>query len=114
MTLGQKQELFARLFGELIVWVYQQGYALRLGEVLRTPEQAEIYAKAGKGIKNSAHTRKLAADIFLVKDGKVTWDTDDYLELGVHWKGMHELCRWGGDFRNRDAVHFSLYHNGVA
>ena len=29
MTLGEKQELFARLFGELIVWTYKQGYALR-------------------------------------------------------------------------------------
>ena len=114
MNLGQKQELFSRLFGELICWVYDQGYALRIGEVHRPPETAEIYAKIGKGIKNSAHTRKLAADIFLVKDGQVTWAVEDYAELGEHWKSLHELCRWGGDFKNRDAVHFSIFHSGVA
>lgn len=113
MTLGDKQELFALLFGELICWVYEQGHALRLGEVHRPKVTADHYARIGKGIKNSAHTRKLAADIFLVKNGKVTWDTEDYEPLGEHWKSLHELCRWGGDFKGRDAVHFSIEHAGV-
>ena len=113
MTLGKKQELFARLFGEFIVWVYDQGYALRLGEVHRPQVTADHYASIGKGIRNSAHTRKLAADIFLVKNGKVTWDTADYEVLGSHWEGLHELCRWGGRMKNRDAVHFSIEHGGV-
>ena len=113
MTLGKKQELFARLYGEFICWIYDQGYALRLGEVHRPKVTAEHYASIGKGIANSAHTRKLAADIFLVKNGKVTWDADDYVELAVHWEGMHKLCRAGLRFKNRDAVHFSLEHQNV-
>lgn len=113
MNLGQKQELFAELFGKLILWVYKKGYALRIGEVHRPKVTAEHYASIGKGIKNSAHTRKLAADIFLVKGGKVTWNVDDYAELGKYWKGLHELCRWGGDFKGRDAFHFSIEHQGV-
>lgn len=113
MSLGEKQELFAELFGQLIGWVYANGMALRLGEVHRPQFVADHYAATGKGIKNSAHTRKLAADIFLVKDGKVTWDTSDYEALGEHWESLHELCRWGGRFKNRDAVHFSLEHGGV-
>ena len=113
MTLGEKQELFARLFGELIVWTYKQGYALRIGEVHRPQVTADHYAATGKGIRNSAHTRKLAADIFLVKHGKVTWDPEDYEVLGEHWESLHELCCWGGRFKNRDAVHFSILHNGV-
>lgn len=84
-----------------------------MGEVLRTPEMAAIYAEQGKGIKNSVHTKKLAADMFLSIDGNVTWDNDDYLVLGEKWESMHELCRWGGRFKNRDSVHFSLIHNGV-
>ncbi len=113
MTLGQKQQLFARLYGELICWVYDQGWALRLGEVHRPKVTADYYASIGKGIRNSAHTRKLAADIFLVKKGKVTWATKDYEAVGIHWESLHKLCRWGGRFKGRDAVHFSIEHNGI-
>jgi len=87
---------------------------LRLGEFHRPQATADLYAKIGKGIKNSNHCKKLAADLFLVKDGKVTWEHDDYRPLGERWESMHDLCRWGGRFKNRDAVHFSLEHNGVA
>jgi hypothetical protein len=47
-----------------------------------------------------------------VKDGQVTWDASDYEPLGVHWKSLHRLCRWGGDWPRRDAVHFSVEHGG--
>ncbi len=114
MILGKKQELFAENFGKLILWVYKKGYALRLGEVHRPAVTAAHYAATGRGIKNSAHTRKLAADIFLVKNGQVTWDTNDYTELGVYWKSLHPLNRHGGDFKNRDSVHFSMLHGGVS
>lgn len=114
MTLGQKQELFARLYGQLLCWIDEQGWAARLGEVLRTKEQAEIYAAQGKGIKNSVHRLKLAGDLFLSVDGKVVWDGPEYKACGEYWKSLHESCRWGGDFRpRRDVYHFSLIHNGV-
>ena len=82
-------------------------------EWYRTPEQAAIYAKQGKGIKNSNHTRKLALDLFRVKDGKVTWDADEYVPLANKWRTLHPLARAGIDFKNRDAVHFSFEHEGV-
>jgi hypothetical protein len=113
MTLNQKQVLFTATLGKFLAWCAQRGYEVILAEVFRTNEQAAIYAKAGKGIKNSVHTKKLAGDMFLMKNGKITWDADDYAPLGKKWKSMHELCRWGGDFKGRDAVHFSFEHNGV-
>ena len=114
MTLGQKQELFAALVPGLIAKAIHLGYGVRIGEVYRSPEQARRNAELGIGIANSNHTRKLAIDLFLSVDGQVTWDLDDYAKLGEHWKAQHELARWGGDFRTRDGVHFSLEHNGVA
>ena len=113
MKLGKKQELFADLLGQFLIWIYEQGYAIRMGEVYRPEVTADHYARTGKGIRNSLHCKKLAADLYLVKDGKVTWALEDYELLGTHWESMHELCCWGGRFKNRDAVHFSVTHQGI-
>ena len=114
MSLGSKQELFSSLVPGLINEAISLGYGVRIGEVYRAPEQARLMAERGLGIANSNHTRKLAIDLFLSIDGRVTWNLQDYQKLGDYWKAQHELCRWGGDFRTRDGVHFSLEHNGVA
>ncbi|GAG00971.1 unnamed protein product, partial [marine sediment metagenome] len=125
------QELFARLLPSLLETAFQLGYEVRVGEVYRSPQEARRLAALGKGIVNSNHCKKLAVDLFLSEDGapavdehpkgviaeydrKVTWDLKDYEALGERWEKEHELCRWGGRFRNRDGVHFSLEHNGVA
>jgi hypothetical protein len=113
VTLNQKQVLFAMMLGKFLVWCARNGYEVILAEVFRPPEQAALMAKTGKGIKNSNHKRKLAADMFRYLDGTVTWKHDDYVAMGKKWKSMHELCRWGGDFKGRDAVHFSFEHKGV-
>ena len=114
MTLGEKQEEFSRCLGLLITSIYEQGWAVRIGEVHRPVTTAEHYAKIGKGIKNSVHIRKLAADLFLSIGGQVTWNVEDYAVIGEIWKGLNPLARWGGDFKNRDAVHFSFTHGGVS
>lgn len=113
MTLNEKQVEFTATLGKFLVWCAKQGYLVILAEVFRTREQAEIYAKAKKGIKNSVHTKKLAADMFRYLNGTVTWKHEDYAAMGKKWKSMHPLARWGGDFKGRDAVHFSFEHKGV-
>ena len=65
MKLGSKQELFSRALGLLIQYATFIGYEIRMGEVLRSKEEA-----TRKGFPNSTHTRKLAADLNLFKDGK--------------------------------------------
>ncbi len=50
MTLSEKQQLFAVLVAQLILWVDERGYRLTLGEAYRTPEQAKLNAQIGKGI----------------------------------------------------------------
>ena len=113
MTLNEKQALFTHNIAQLIVWAFKNNLPVIGAELFRTPEQAALYAKAGKGIKNSVHTKKLALDLFRVVDGSVSWAYSDYEKLGRKWTSMHELARWGGDWPRRDAVHFSFEHNGV-
>jgi len=113
MNLGKKQELFSSLLPGLLLEAMSLGYGVRIGEVYRSPEEARRLAGIGAGIVNSNHCRKLAVDLFLSIDGRVTWDMKHYALLGDYWKRQHKLARWGGDFRNRDGVHFSLEHNGV-
>lgn len=114
LTLGQKQELFMRLLPRLIDHAHIKGYQLRGGELLRTDSQAEANAASGAGIRNSLHKVKLAIDLNLFKDGQFLSQTSDHAFLGEFWKGLHPLCRWGGDFATRpDGNHYSIEHAGV-
>ena len=111
MTLGQKQELFAELYAQHILWLYEQGYKCRLGDV---------YAREGHR-QNSNHYIKLAADINLFKDGAYLTRTMDHFASGKKWESRHDLCRWGGNWDKderagepgeNDGNHYSLIHHG--
>lgn len=111
MTLGEKQELFARLFCAHVVWLYERGYAVRLGDV---------FASAGHRA-GSNHYIKLAGDINLFRGGVFLTATLDHQESGDMWESRHELCRWGGNWDKDeiagepgedDGNHYSLWHNG--
>lgn len=112
MTLRQKQSKFAKMFAQLILWAFEQGYEVTIGEVLRTEQQAAYNAAHGLGIKNSIHTMKLAADLHLFIKGVYTTDKKDYEPLGKYWESLGGT--WGGRFKSLyDPYHFSLEHNGV-
>lgn len=114
MTLGEQQRLFTKLIAELIQWAYTQpGMQLTLGEAYRTPEQAAWNAQHGTGIANSLHTSRLAVDLNVFVAGEFRTDKESYRALGEHWKTLHPLCRWGGDFSKPDSDHFSMEFGGV-
>ena len=113
MSLNAKQVEFTRNVGKLLQYASLSSQPVILAEAYRTPYQAAEYARTGKGIKNSAHCKKLAVDLFRFRDGTVSWHWHDYQSLGRYWCSLDPLNRWGGDFKNRDAVHFSMEHNGV-
>ena len=119
MKLGKKQELFSRLLVQLLSYIHEQGYDVRMGEVWRSKAAAEEYARLGIGIINSAHRNKLAVDINLFLDGKYLTSTEDHRIFGEYWEGLHPLCRWGGRWKvgkkkgGRDGNHYSLEHRGV-
>ncbi len=112
MTLGEKQQLFTVMIGNLIHWAEEKGYRLTFGEAYRTPEQAALNAKKGSGISNSLHTQRLAIDFNLFINGQYMTRTEDYRPLGEYWESIGGS--WGGRFKsNPDGNHFSLEHNGV-
>ncbi len=136
LTLGQKQELFARLVPKLLLHAQDRlGFHVRIGEVLRFEQQARWNAEhcrkckqvrsfkihgwtkkkgghrfKGIGIVNSLHRLKLAIDLILFLGKSMLKQSEDYRELGMYWESLHPLCYWGGRFG--DGGHFSIQHGG--
>ncbi|HEI6943019.1 M15 family metallopeptidase [Yersinia enterocolitica] len=112
MTLSEKQAVFTVMIAQLINWADEHGYRLTFGEAWRTPEQAALNAKNGKGITNSLHTQRLAVDFNLFINGQYQDKSEAYKPLGEYWESIGGA--WGGRFKsNPDGNHFSLEHNGV-
>ncbi len=110
MNLLEQQSTFAKNVAKLLVYIFDEGHLCTLGEAFRTKEQAEIYAKSGKGIKDSLHCERLAIDLNLFTfDGKYLDKTDDYHQIGEYWESLHPRNRWGGRFKERpDGNHFQM------
>ena len=114
MSLRRRYQLkFSRMLAELILYAYQQGYGIIIGEVQRSKRQAQLNANKGVGIKNSLHIISLAADIELIgADGTWLNSFEDMEFLGKKWEEMGG--NWGGRFRKKngepgaDCPHFSL------
>ena len=113
MTLGEKQEIFSQNLGHLLLYAYANGYRIRMGEVLRSKEQALLNQQKGTGIANSLHIQKLAADLNVFRNGVWLTNSHDLSELGDFWKKLNPLNRWGGDFSKPDGNHFSMTHGGI-
>lgn len=114
MNLIEKQQTFAFLFAEFILMLRDRGYRVTYGEMWRPPETAALYAQQGKGIRNSLHSKRLACDINLFRNGSRLLSTIDFREAGELWEAMSTtqyICAWGGRFG--DGNHFSIEHNGV-
>lgn len=109
MKLLDKQQHFAINVSKLIQYIHHCSFSCTLGETYRTKEQAEIYAKQGKGIKNSLHSSRLAIDINLFdpEDNYLT-QTEDYKFFGDYWEKLEDGNRWGGNFKKPDGNHFEM------
>ena len=106
--LQDLQVMFAVNLGRLLTWCTGSGIRVRMGEAWRPPEMAALYAKQGKGSKNSLHIDRLAIDLLM--DGP-----DDYERAAVAWKTLHPDNCWGGDFTGKtagDFGHFSMSTGG--
>ena len=112
MRLVEKQWLFTRLAAELIIEAYDAGYKMTFGDAFRDPRlHGFMGQKMGYGHANSCHKARLAIDLNLFKDGEFLTSTEAHKPISKLWIPKHELCRWGGDFR--DGNHYSFEHDGV-
>jgi peptidoglycan L-alanyl-D-glutamate endopeptidase CwlK len=104
MSLGAEQEAFTADLVKLISKAQADGYGVRMGEVQRTPEQQQVYMRAGRSrTMNSMHLKKCAADLFFVKGGKIA-TRDEMRPYGDFWESLNTRNRWGGSWRgNIDA-----------
>ncbi len=116
MRLSEKQWQFLQDVSLMIHWIERKGWYVTGGELYRPQEMQELYKKQGKTkTLNSKHTRRLAIDLFLFIDDKITWRAKDYEPLGKFWESIRPENRWGGSWRGKvergestfiDAVHF--------
>lgn len=115
MSLSNEQWYFLKDVAKLIEFAQNHPrYKLTGGELWRPKETAEAYASSGAGISNSLHCDRLAIDLNLFIDNKYRRDSEAYEELGIYWKSLDPMNRWGGDFKKPDGNHFSRTNGGRA
>lgn len=109
MTLGQKQRHLTRMIADLIIFAYDNGYELTLGDAYRDPRvHGAVGKKSSYSSANSLHKERLAIDFNLFKNGQYLTQTEDHRLLGEYWESIGGT--WGGRFN--DGNHYSLEHNG--
>jgi hypothetical protein len=110
LTLGKAQEMFVELSVALMEFTLDQGYQLRYGETYRPQEMQDLYYKRGSTkTKNSQHTKKLAVDLLLFKDGVYLTDAAAYAFMAEYWESLSPYCYAGIRITTLvDANHFEL------
>jgi hypothetical protein len=97
MSLRKQQSKFAKMIPLLILFAYEKGYEITIGDV---------WAKTGH-CKGSFHYKRLAIDLNLFKNGKYLKNTEDHKSLGLFWESIGGS--WGGCWK--DGNHYSLGEN---
>lgn len=107
MKLSEQQALFVQDVAKLIEYIFSHNYSCTFGEAYRTPEQAAIYAKEGKGVKDSAHCKRLAVDLNIFSpQGDYLTKTESYELFGTYWESLGDRNEWGGRYMRGDGNHF--------
>lgn len=107
MKLSELQQSFGYDVICLLQYMKSLDYKFTFGETYRTPEQAKLYAKQGKGIVNSLHCKRLAIDINLFSpQGILLSTTNDHEMFGKYWESLNPANRWGGRFIRQDGNHY--------
>lgn len=114
-SLGSMQRRFALDIARLIVWIYDQGWAITYGDAFRAPKVfGRMGVEKGYGRKNSCHKLKLANDLNLFKPDKngimrYCKSTKDHAEIGKRWESMGKDHRWGGHYNDGNHYSFTVW-----
>jgi hypothetical protein len=128
MTLRQRQSLFCKNIGLLIIYAYNRGFELTFGEADRTEYQQREYVRTGRSqTMNSAHLERLAVDFNIFIGGrllmaaglsKAEYERELWIikTIGDYWESLHSDNVWGGDWnrnnildeRFKDPYHFEM------
>lgn len=110
MSLSDEQWEFLQDVARLIRFAGEKNMKLTGGELLRTPEQQELYYQQGKSkTLNSNHLKKLAIDLNLLVNGRLA-TREEYRPLGQYWESLDPKNRWGGNFKGFvDSPHFERF-----
>jgi hypothetical protein len=98
MSLGYEQRKFTEALGKLIIFAYEEGYQLSLGDAWGAPGD-------GRHRRGSFHYKRLAIDLNLFRCGKYLRKTSDHEFLGKYWESLGGT--WGGRFSKKDGNHYS-------
>lgn len=108
--------LYAEVHGILIR--HEEGYVVNPRLVYVDGVKAKC--KDAVHMYGSMHYLGLACDHVVMRADEhgvlqpvTSGDDPAWQNLGVFWKGLHSLCRWGGDFESGDVNHMSLTWRGV-
>jgi hypothetical protein len=101
MGLREEQSKFARKVALLILFAFEQGYEVTLGDAYRDP-------RCPYGEDDSFHHKRLAIDLNLFREGVYLEKTKDHEPLGLFWESLGGT--WGGRFD--DGNHYSWGEGG--
>ena len=107
MSLFDEQQAFLKQVPVLINKAFELGFQVTAGEMLRTPEQQQLYVNSGRSkTMHSNHLIKCAIDLNLFVAG-VFANKVQLQDLGNFWESLDPKNRWGGNFSTIvDTPHF--------
>jgi hypothetical protein len=110
MKLSEQQRIFTLNISKLIEYAYSIDIELTFGHAWRDLETQKRLVQQGKSkTMNSYHQKRLAVDFNFFINGKLTYNKHKICALGEYWESLHELNRWGGNFKSfTDTPHFEM------
>jgi hypothetical protein len=111
--LSTYQWIFLQNFAKLVIYAESIGLKLTGTWLKRDLEiQKKMVANGLSKTLDSKHLKSVAIDLNVFKNDVLTFKKEDIEPLGTYWKSLHELNRWGGDFKgfgkDGDSGHFEM------